>query len=320
MYWPNKQSINLNLAVAQLFIQTYRKFFIELNNRTNQSLPIDILKSSIKTYLFLNTLIELEIIILDIIELNLTIKDIKELYYQILYDLIQKTMNKFLHYLKIKNQKCTLNIHCTYSKLFFYENTYISYNLFIYLVFGSESIQNNTFQFNNLKTPVYHVKSLFENFIIQISNIIIFNILENYTLVDNTSKLSIENHLYNENYRSIRNISNFQNNLSSYSWINLYIYYPQNIYCSQHQLWLLSSKGIIYKYIYINKYIDYIQLSPSQMSSIIYLEVQDFIIPKINFFITMLGKLIIYIILEIISKVIKIFLNQIIIRLNSYKQ
>lgn len=320
MYWPNKQSVNLNLAVAQLFIQTYQKFFIKLHNRTNQNLAIDILKSSIKTDLFLNTLIELEIIILDIIELNLTIKDIQKLYYQILYDLIQKTTNKFLHCLNVKNQEYTMNIHYTYSKLFFYENTFISHNLFIYLVFGSDGVQNNIFQFNNLRTPIYHVKSLFENFIIQISNIVVLNMLENYASVHDISNLLITNHLYNKKYKSIRELSNFQNNLLSYSWINLYIYYPQNIYCSQHQLWLFSSKGIIYKYIYINKYINYIQLSTSQMSSIIYLEIQDFIIPKINFFITMLGKLIIYIILEIINKGIKIFLNQTIIRLNNDKK
>lgn len=320
MYWPNKQSINLNLAVAQLFIQTYQKFFIKLNNRTNQSVPIDILKSSIKRNLLFNTLIELEIIVLDIIELNLTIKDIKKLYYQILYDLIKKTTKKFLQCLNIKSQEYTININCTYSKLFFYENTYISHNLFIYLIFGSDSIQNNIFLFNNLKTPIYHVKSLFENFIIQISNIVIFNILENCALIDNSSKSIIDNHLYNKNYKSIRDISNFQNNFFIYSWINLYIYYPQNIYCSQYQLWLFSSKGIIYKHIYTNRYINYVQLSHSQMSSIIYLEIQDFIIPKINFFITMLGKLIIYIVLEIINKVIKILLNQIIIRLNNYKK
>lgn len=320
MYWPNKQSINLNLAVAQLFIQTYQKFFIKLNNRTKQNIPIDILKSSIKRNLLFNTLIELEIIVLDIIELNLTIKDIKKLYYQILYDLIKKTTKKFLHFLNIKSQEYTIDINCTYSKLFFYENTYISHNLFIYLIFGSDSIQNNIFLFNNLKTPIYHVKSLFENFIIQISNIVIFNILENYTLIDNSSKSIIDNHLYNKNYKSIRDISNFQNNFFIYSWINLYIYYPQNIYCNQYQIWLFSSKGIIYKHIYTNRYINYVQLSHSQMSSIIYLEVQDFIIPKINFFITMLGKLIIYIVLEIINKVIKILLNQIIIRLNNYKK
>lgn len=320
MYWPNKQSINLNLAVAELFIQTYQKFFINLKNRTSQDLPIDILDLSIKKKLFLNTLIEVEIIILDIIELNLTIQDISKLYNRILYDLIRKTMKKFIYYLNINNQKYTIDFHCNYSKLFFYENTYISYNLFIYLIFGSDNIKNNIFQFNNSSTPKYHVKALFENFIIQVSNMVIFNLLENYTSIKNLSQLLIENNLYNKNYKSIRDISNFQNNLFSYSWINLYIYYPQNIYCSQYQLWLFSSKGIIYRYIYLNRHSDYLTLSHSQMSSIIYLEIQDFIIPKINFFITILGKLIIYILLEIISKSIQIFLNQIIIRLNSYKK
>jgi len=34
IYWPNKQSIDLNLAVANLFIQTYKKFSLNLQNKT----------------------------------------------------------------------------------------------------------------------------------------------------------------------------------------------------------------------------------------------------------------------------------------------
>ena len=33
-YWPNKQSIKLNLAVANLFVQTYQKFSQPLINKT----------------------------------------------------------------------------------------------------------------------------------------------------------------------------------------------------------------------------------------------------------------------------------------------
>jgi len=79
IYWPNEQSLDLNLAVANLFIETYKKFSLNLQNQTVKNLPIDILKNIIKKKLFEEILIELEILILDIIELNLNIKQIKEL-------------------------------------------------------------------------------------------------------------------------------------------------------------------------------------------------------------------------------------------------
>ena len=320
MYWPNKQSISLNLEVANLFIQTYQKFFLSLENRTKQQLPIDILPPSIKTSLFLNVLIELEITLLDIIELNLNIEDINKLYQKILYDLINKIMKKFIQHQRITKKTYKINLQSAYNKSFFYENNYISQNLLIYLLFGSNDVQDQAFPFRKEQTPKYHVKALFENFIIQISNIVTFNLLENSQTINELSDLLINNYINNLKYQSIRDISNFQNNIFSYSLINCYIYYPQNIYCNQYQVWLLSSKGIIYKYVYANRYNDYLQLSTLQMNTIIYLEIQDFVIPKLNFLISLLGKLITYILLEIVSKSIQILLNQIIIRFSAYKK
>lgn len=320
MYWPNKQSLKLNLEVANLFIQTHQKFFNRLKNRTKQPLPIDVLNSSKKTHLFLATLIELEIIILDIIELNLKIQSIQEMQDQIFYDLIIKIMKRFIKLKVIDKRFSTIDFGFKFNKLSFCQNTYLYKNLFIYLIFGSNYIKNNTYTFIKTQTPRCHIKILFENFIIQLSNIVLFNILNNNYSKEDSSFLLDNDYRNKREYKSIRDISNFQNNLLSYHWISYYIFYPQNIYCHQYQVWLLSSKGIIFKYIYANRYSEYLKLSTSQMVTVIYLELQDFIIPKINFLIILLGKLILYILLEVISKSIQILLNQIIIRINKYKK
>lgn len=316
MYWPNKQSIRLNLEVANLFIQTYKKLSINLNNTTNQVLPTDILDNYIKQKLLINILIELEIIVVDIVELNLSKRQIKNLFSKITYNLIYKIIKKIISYEQIYYINPPNQFNCNYNKLFFEDNQYITESLFIYLIFGSNHVQNKIFQFETNKTPKYHVKNLFENFIIQISNAIIFNFLENHKSLKNIYKILIDKNLCNKNYQSIRNISKFQNNLYSYNWLNKYIFFPQNIYCNQCKVWLFSSKGLIYRYIYSNRYLNYIKLSKSQISSLIYLEVQDYFIPKINYLIQLLGKLIIYLILDIIRKSTQIILNQIIIRLN----
>ena len=317
MFWPNEQSITLNLEVAKLFRQTYKKLAINLNNTTKQILPTDILNQYIKHKLLTNILIELEIIILDIIELNLRKEEIKNLFGKITYNLIYKIIKRIIYYEKIKAIDPISQFNCNYNQLFFEDNRCITENLFIYLIFGSNDIEHKIFTFDTRKTPKYHVKVLFENFIIQISNAVVFNFLENHKSLKKIYKILIEKDLCNKNYKSIRNISKFQNNLYSYNWFNKYIFFPQNIYCNQYKVWLFSSKGLIYKYIYSNRYLNYLKLSESQIGSIMYLEVQDYLIPKINYLIRLLGKLIIYLILDIIKRITQIIFSQMIIRLNN---
>ena len=319
MFWPNKQSITLNLEVAKLFRQTYKKLSINLNNTTKQVLPTDILDRYIKQKLLTSILIELEIIILDIVELNLKKEEIKGLFGKITYNLIYKIIKKIIDYEKINKINSPNQFNCDYNQLFFEDNRCVTENLFIYLIFGSNDIEHTIFTFDTKKTPKYHVKILFENFIIQISNAVVFNFFINHKSLKKTYKILLEKNLCDKNYKSIRNISKFQNNLYSYNWFNKYIFFPQNVYCNQCKVWLFSSKGLVYRYIYSNRYLNYLRLSRSQISSIIYLEVQDYLIPKINYLIRLLGKLIIYLILDIIKRITKTILSQIIIRLNNNK-
>ena len=320
MYWPYQQSPNLNKAVAELFIQTYQKFFISLINRANHKIPLDILTPKLKRKLLLHTLVQIEIIILDIIELNLRFEDIEEKSNQIIYDLICKTILKILNKENLHLQSLTIDLTSQSNKIFFRENNYLFKSLITYLIFGSKYIKNQVFKFEKVKTPKYHVKILFEHFVIQISNIVILNILEKKSTNSYTSLIINNQTDYNFRNRSIRELSIFQNDLFSYNWTYYYIFYPQNIYCNQYKIWLFSSKGIIYRYIYADRYNEYLTLSPSMISSIIYLELQDFIIPKIKVLITLLGRLIIYISIEFINKSIQILLNQIIRRFNTKRE
>lgn len=316
MYWPKQQSINLNSEVAKLFIQTYYKFFVNLNNRTHQSLSLDILSPSIKQQLLIHTLIEFEVIILDIIEVNLTVQDIKKIYSQIIYNLLSKITKKFVKNLHGTPHKKSLSLDYDYLQAFILENKNLFENLFIFLIFGSEHINKNIFPFNQKKTPRYHVKILFENFILQIGNSVTLNLLEKKNNIEDLHLLFSNNTIYDGRYKSIRDISTFKNNIFTSYWVYSYVYYPHNIYSNQYQIWLFSSKGIIYRYIHANRYYEYLRLSQSQMNAIIYLEIQDFLIPKINLLTLLIGKLIRYIFIEIINKSVQILLNKIIVKVN----
>lgn len=319
IYWPNKQSIKLNLAVANLFVQTYQKYSQAISNKTSAYLPTDILSINIKKLLFIEILIELEILILDLTEINLDISSIKQLNNKIVYDLVNRIIKSFSQGFNQCKSSKIINFDSSHNKLFLNEHAILINQLFLYLVFGASAIESSFFNFHNLKTPFNHVRLLFENTIIQISNIVIFNLLEQFNSIKNLSEFLTINNICDSHYRSIRNISSFRNNLISYHWLHLYIDYPYNTYCSCYKTWMFSNAGIIYKHIYLNRISDYIKLSKTQLLFILYLEARDFIAPKINYIITLLGQLILYIIGELIIESTQACSQLIIHNINSKK-
>nr|YP_009243941.1 hypothetical protein Sdur_137 [Sporolithon durum]AMK96183.1 hypothetical protein Sdur_137 [Sporolithon durum] len=311
-YWPNEQSLELNLAVANLFVQTYDKLSIEISNYTEKQIPIDIIDKYKRKELFIYILIEIEILILDIIEIDVTLEEIKKISHKLLYDLINKIVKKFFTRIKYYEQNKHINYHNNYIKLLFSEQKCLIEKLLVYLTFGSNCINHNIFPFYYMETPKEHVIILLENFIIQTSNLIIFNLIDNIKSLPETSRFLIINNLCDIKEISIRSVSIFRNNLINDNWLNYYFNYPKNIYSSKYSVWLLSSKGLINKYIYMDRSLNYLELSHMQLFCILFLELQDLIVPKIQNCIIIIGKLIIYVLINILSKSLKICFKSII--------
>lgn len=265
-------------------------------------MPLDAFDEYAKKQLLLELLAEIEILVIDIVELNLSTQELKQLSCQVVLHLINATAKRLLYFLEAQELNFSVKFCSKYNKLFFHEHTYGANILLAYLIFGSESIEDSPFAFRGNKTPVYHVKALLENILVQISNAIVFNLIESNSSL---RRLHRSIHYKNKGYyshQSIRQISNFKNNIISQSLISFYISYPQNIYCSKYSIHLLSAQGIMQKHVCFNRSYSYLKLSNCQLGSIMYLEIKDFIGPKINQFIALLGKLMIYVFAEIISK------------------
>ena len=316
-YWPNKQSINLNLAVSDIFAQTHQKIYFNLQNTTKSCIPTDVFDEDTKKHLALELLAELEILIIDIVELNLTIQEIRQLNDQILLHLINTTGRRMLQFLKMQEINFYINFRSRYNRLFFYEHAYGANILLTYLIFGSESVKDIYFPFSSRKTPFHHVKILFENMILQISNTIVFNLLESSNSIIKTYSLIGNKSTEYCDHQSIRKLLNFKNNLTIRSLINFYIYYPQYIYCGKYSVYLLNSKGITLRHIYFNRLHDYIKLSNCQLGSITYLEIKDIIGPRFNQLMALIGKLVINLFLKIIEKNINASLKYVAKRLNA---
>lgn len=311
-YWPEKQSLKLNLAVANLFIQIYQNLSYPVSNKTNNLLAIDLLDPYIQQYLLTEILIELEILILDITEANMSIYYFNIFKKQIIDDLLERIKYKF--FLKFTNISKQNLIAKPYKYINISNDTKLTLSILLtYLIYGSSYLKKQFFLFFNSSTPVYHVKLLFEHIIIDIGNTITLQIIKYQPSIYDLYNFLIHNHLANIKYSSLRSLTNFQNSLGSNTYLYKQIEYPAQIYNCICKIYFLEQGTVFNRNIYLYRACQYKEISNLQIVVILLLELQDFILPKINYLITLLGKFIIFIIYNIIHKSI-IYITNVLIR------
>nr|ARW68621.1 hypothetical protein [Palisada sp.] len=302
-YWPSQQSIKLNNAIVELFLVTEKKLAYNLINNTNYYLYIDILNTQNKYILFKVILEEFKNLLLNLIEININHEHLNYLNSKIFIIFIETASVKFRANSNYKDSNNHNNIKLEL------QNSFLIRELITYLVFGSAKIDTNIFSFNPIYTPYLHVQVLFENFIIQSGNLIIKNIIEElgnsasiYTFLKTDNK-------FNKLYTSNRSIILFLNNLKLQDNIELYIYKTKSLYNEREQVWLISSKGITTKYIHTSNIEKLTTLNQIQTIFLLWLEIKDLMIPKIEKVLIQIGKYIIYFIVNILSNFILLLIR-----------
>lgn len=305
-YWPSQQSIKLNNAIVELFLVTEEKFNHHLINQTNHYLYIDILNTQNKSILFKKILHEFKNLLLNLVEININQQQLNYLNNKIFFIFIKTTA------IKLRLNKCSKNEHQAIE----IKNSFLIKELITYLIFGSGTINLNTFSFDPVYTPYKHVQILFENFIIQVANIIIKRNIEELSNFSAISNFLKEDNKFNQIYTSNRSIILFFNNLKLQDIIDLYIYRTKSLYNEREQIWLISSSGIITKYIYVSKTEKLKNLNQGQTIFLFWLELKDLIIPKIEKVIIQIGKYIIYFIVNFFSNLVILLIRIIIFYLS----
>lgn len=300
-YWPIQQSIKLNNAIVELFLVTEKKFAYNLINNTKYYLYIDILDNKNKYILFKIILSEFKNLVLNLIEINVSQKQLKYLNNKIFIIFIQTTLMKFK--LNTRYQKKNNNISIEFN------NYFLVKELITYLIFGSTKININTFSFDPIYTPYRHVQILFENFIIQSANLIIKNIMGELGNSASIYTFLKEENKFNQLYTSNRSIILFLNNLKVQETINFYIYRTKSLYNEREQVWLISSRGIVTKYIPISNIEELKTLNEIQAIFLFWLEIKDLMIPKLERVIIQIGKYIIYFIVNFLSNLILLLIR-----------
>ena len=307
-YWPSQQSIKLNNAIVELFLVTEKKFAYNLTNNTKYYLYIDILNNTNKCILFKIIFSEFKNLVLNLIEINVSQEQLNYLNNKIFIIFIQTTLMKFK--LNTKYHKKNHNITIEFN------NYFLVKELITYLILGSAKISINTFSFDPIYTPYRHVQVLFENFVIQSANLIIKNIMGELGNSASIYTFLKEENKFNQLYTSNRSIILFLNNLKVQEAINLYIYRTKSLYNEREQVWLISSRGIITKYIPISNIEELKTLNEIQAIFLFWLEIKDLMIPKLERVIIQIGKYIIYFIVNFLSNLIILLIRVIIFYLS----
>nr|YP_009391562.1 hypothetical protein [Laurenciella marilzae]ARW59706.1 hypothetical protein [Laurenciella marilzae] len=307
-YWPSQPSIKLNNAIVELFLVTEKKFAYNLLNNTNYYLYIDILNNGKKHILFKIILNEFKNLLLNLIEININQQQLNYLNGKVFIIFIQSASIKFTPNTNYKNY----NDNTTGR----FKNFFLIKELITYLIFGSAQISKHTFPFDPIYTPHKHVQILFENLIIQTANLIIKNTIEELGNSTSIYKFLRKENKFNQLYTSNRSIILFLNNLRLQEIIDIYIYQAKSLYNEREQIWLISSKGITTKYIHISKTNKLSKLNQIQAIFLLWLEIKDLIIPKLERVLIQIGKYIIYFIVNLLSNLILILIRVVIFYIN----
>nr|YP_009314440.1 Hypothetical protein ycf55 [Liagoropsis maxima]SCW22694.1 Hypothetical protein ycf55 [Liagoropsis maxima] len=312
-YWPRTQGIHLNNQVSNLFKKIYIKLNFNLYNKTSHILAIDIVDSQVKQELFKIILLELEILILDITELDVSIRDMQSLNKRILIDLITKSLCNFRQIFNLEDLDVNIiqfNSLISYKRISI-EHRLLLHNLLVYLIFGSSGDTTKTYLFPQGEIPVQHVEILLDNLVIQLADFIFYRLLNSSSSILRLFRFLKTNKICRNTYVSARSIATFKNNLV---WNNYLLYYfqqPRIIYNNRYQVWIFSKKGLHCQYIYAYRENDLKVLSSFHVFIIILLELQDFILPKVQTIFLLIGKILIYLIRYIITNSLKVILKSI---------
>lgn len=322
-YWPNKKGIQLNQEVANLLLITKKKVALNVHKFTEYYLYTDILDQTTRKKLFLNVLNQLENLILDIIEIDLDLESLKLLNYKIICDLVKKSSINFLDTMFLDDNivKIIKSNTASYSKIITYEHKLLLENLLIYLIFGSDQINDFIYAFNNKQTPKQHIYIILDNFIIQISNIVIQLIFHNINSLPRIVAFVVENKICNALYISKRSVAIFINNLLWQNFLYLHIQQPKDIYSNRYRVWFIYNKGLYAKYIYVSRLNNTLQLSYIQKILIYIIEIQDIIIPKLEKKLLALYKIILYVLINILGNTTIFIIRTLVSSFqNNYKQ
>ncbi|MBR8827614.1 MAG: DUF3685 domain-containing protein [Gomphosphaeria aponina SAG 52.96 = DSM 107014] len=301
---PNSSFSELPVTInspesSDIFNSTLLKIKSGLENRTEQPLEIDILLLEKKQELLYLVLKQLRQEVQELRDLNL--KAVRENELQILRDIWQGASIDFLS--KYLQAEKDLNlVNQVMAEGIIVEKEILAQvglvtEILGYLVWETGLLVEQVIYSYDTPEAKARAEILVQNLIIKVSNGVMQVVLNNYAESEIFQKK-----LYQEQYKSSREIAKFRN---SFVWKyrqEKYWEEPKNIFEDKYQMLFLDGNKIKKTYIYADRKKELEQLEGLPWGVTMALETRDAIAPRLRSVVDFLGKGLVYILTEVIGR------------------
>ena len=284
--------------VAKVFKQVIAKISLGTVNKTNFFLEIDVLQPDKRQellYLIVNTLGE----ILKIKPVNQEINPIillKELWEKCTIDFLLKNSqnNNFLETIDI-NLILEQEFDDVQSNLLL--SIYLLEDLLEYLLKEKSINIDNVLYRQESPEAINRAVIILENVLINIANGVMQVILNNFADLE-----IFKYYLYDELYRSSREIARFRNEISWRYRQEKYWENPRNIFESRYRFFVLNNGNIETLYLYASRVEELYQLEGLPWLTTIILESRDAIAPRLQSIFSLVGSSFVFVLTQVIGK------------------
>jgi len=297
MDYINKRQLCLKLSNIFTCLQYKTNFTIR--NTSTLLLPTDLLRDNSKRKLLNIVTSKIEALFVDLLinDKKVFVEKEKSFFPQ----LIKSSTEEFL----ISCYGCHVSIYSKYVTDSFYTKYLLEEENFL-LNIPLQILRNpKSKTFSSVFEPVYNkiydsfVEALLDNLIIEITNAVMFLILNEFSFI-----YEIRKSFYRSPFLSLRNVERFRNNLSWQIRFNRFVKRPADIYNNQQGIWVIRTTGIYYRIIYANRSVELLDLNRFSIITLVSIEIKDFLLSRIDEIIYLFGNTIRYSITSIFGQVI----------------
>ncbi|MCP6761427.1 MAG: DUF3685 domain-containing protein [Fischerella sp. CENA71] len=289
---------------ATLFTSCINKLQFPLQNITDESLEIDILRSDKKRELLYLILQKVADTLDELRSSQIGIHQLPEIKNAILYELWKEASTDFFgKFSRVKvgnNQVEIITVIFQSSGVVqagILNKIPLLVDLFSYLLFQTDFTINNT----NLSAGSFeanqNAEMLLENLLIQIGNAVIQPLLNYLGDIEDIKLI-----FYNRKFISTREIERFRNSLSWKYRVRNLVTEPKAIFESRYELFVFAPRGIAKTSIYAPRRQELEELSGIPLGVTLGLELNDAIAPPLKSLLSFLGSGVVFVLTKIIGR------------------
>jgi DNA-binding NarL/FixJ family response regulator len=285
---------------------TVAKIQAGVTNRTGITLEIDVLQTEKRQELLYLVLNQLERVLEELQLLQFTAENLPDRINLLLRDLWQSSSIYFIskYYtsqLEVSDNTIVdlLSQEASIVKEYIINKIPCVLELFDYLLFDTPLvIENVAYRIEALES-LNRAEVLLQNSIVQIANAVMQVILNNFYETE-----IVKTNLYQQQYRSSRELARFRNDLSWRYRQEKYLEEPKQIFESQYRLFFFNDRYLDRIYIYAPRNEELNNLTGIPWFVTIALEMRDATAPRLRSAVSLIGKSIVYLLTKVLGRAI----------------